>query len=59
MSFTAAGETIVPSGLDIPLDSPVLATGSDNPDHRKRLTQPQDVISTETVNEAFPFYLRR
>lgn len=26
----------------------ILPTGSDNPDHRKGLTQPQDVISTET-----------
>lgn len=39
----------------------ILPTGSDNPNHRKCLTQPQDVISTESwsfsLNEAFLFIL--
>lgn len=55
---------IAPSGQtkDIPLDqSSLLPTGSDYPDHRKRLTQPQDVISKGrcqfSTNEAFPFIL--
>ncbi len=42
----STGQPRTPSGPQFT----ILPTGSDNPDHRKRLTQPQDVISTGDAN---------